>query len=122
MVLKQRTEDLSVAFKALGNPHRLSIVRELLARDLACCAGDRSADCTLDAASCNVGVIGESLAIDSSTLSHHLKELDHAGLIERARRGRQIYCRINRVRLEELWLFLIPRSASDLVPIGKTTN
>jgi len=106
MTNEQQTDNLSIAFKALGNPHRLSIVRELLARDLACCAGDRSSDCTLDAASCNVGVIGESLAIDNSTLSHHLKELDHAGLIERARRGRQIYCRVNRERLEVLRQFL----------------
>jgi len=111
--------DLSSAFKALGSPHRLAIVRSLVARELACCAGDRASDCTLDAASCKVGVLCESLEIDSSTVSHHLKELDRAGLIERARRGRQIYCRINRHRLEQLGLFLMPVNGADQV-IGGT--
>jgi len=122
MARKPHTQDLSVAFKALGNPNRLAIVRELLERELACCTTDRVSDCTLDPASCNVGGLGASLTIDASTLSHHLKELDHAELIERARRGRQIYCRIHRGRMEQLRLFLTPNSAGTHVRIGKRSN
>lgn len=103
---QKHRDDLSAAFKALGNPHRLAIVHTLLTREAACCVGDRKADCTLDPASCNVAELGAPLAIDNSTLSHHLKELDRAGLIERARRGREIFCRANRRRVDELRRFL----------------
>ncbi|MGH7604363.1 MAG: ArsR/SmtB family transcription factor [Gemmatimonadaceae bacterium] len=112
MPSKRQLQDLGEIFKALGSPHRVAIVSTLLKREMACCSGDRAANCTLDAASCNVGSIGESLDIDASTLSHHLKELDRAGLIERARRGRQIYCRVNRARLDQLRSFLTPPEVS----------
>jgi len=94
----------------------------LIERDLACCSGDRATDCTFDSASCKVGDLAESLAIDGATLSYHLKELDRAGLIERERRGRQIYCRINRRQLEELWRFLVPGDGGALVTIGRTAG
>jgi DNA-binding transcriptional ArsR family regulator len=111
---RQLSLDLSVAFKALGSPSRLAIISALLKQELTCCEGDRSADCTLDAAACNVGSLAESLKIDSGTLSHHLKELDYAGLIERSRRGRQIFCRVNRVRLEQMRRYLLPEKVETL--------
>lgn len=95
-------EALSRAFRALGHPHRLTIVRALVGRAAACCTADRADDCVLDPASCNVGDLGKLVDIAPSTLSHHLKELHDAGVIERAREGRYLYCRINEVVLDEL--------------------
>lgn len=94
--------ELSRAFRALGHPHRLTIVRALLGRAIACCSGDRVDDCVRDPASCTVGDLTELVDIAPSTLSHHLKELDDAGVIERARQGRHLYCRVNEARLDEL--------------------
>lgn len=97
---------LSRAFRALGHPHRLAIVRALLVRELACCAGERSEDCRLDPASCNVGALSTEVDVAPSTVSHHLKELDAAGVIERVRDGRFLYCRIRRGTLDLLADFL----------------
>lgn len=107
------TDGLSTAFKALGNPHRLAIVRLLLERDWACCDRERPEDCTLDPASCNVGELADRLSVAPSTTSHHLKELERAGLLEREREGRRLYCRVNTDILDRL------RSA--LEPAGRPT-
>ncbi|MFW6197689.1 MAG: ArsR/SmtB family transcription factor [Myxococcota bacterium] len=95
-------ETLSRAFRALGHPNRLTIVRALLGRAMACCSADRADDCTLDPASCHVGKLAELVDVAPSTLSHHLKELEDAGVIERAREGRFLYCRVNESLLAEL--------------------
>lgn len=102
--------ELHSAFQALGHPHRLAIVRRLRERALACCEGDRSEDCTMDPASCNVSELLESVPCAPSTLSHHLKELESAGVIERARDGREVLCRVNEARLGELARFLEPEA------------
>lgn len=60
----------------------------------------------MDPASCNVGELAEGLSIVPSTVSHHLKELAAAGLIERVRDGRFLYCRVNEARLGALASFL----------------
>lgn len=99
-------EHLSLAFRALGHPHRLRVVRALMERALACCSVERVQDCMLDPASCNVGSLAASVSCAPSTLSRHLKELEAAGIIERVRDGRFLYCRINRARMEELREFL----------------
>lgn len=100
--------DPSDAFRALGHPHRIAIVEELRKRALSCCEGDRVEDCALDPASCNVGALADALPCAPSTLTHHLKELERAGIIERARHGRQLLCRLNGKRLAELRRFLAP--------------
>lgn len=96
------TERLSRAFRALGHPHRLMIVHALIGRAVACCASDRADDCVRDGASCNVSELAKLVRIAPSTLSHHLKELQDAGVIERAREGRFLYCRTNDGMLAEL--------------------
>ncbi|MFW6201278.1 MAG: ArsR/SmtB family transcription factor [Gemmatimonadota bacterium] len=104
-------DELSRAFKALGHPHRLAIVRWLLGRTLECCEAERVEDCTMDPASCNAGELVEAVDVAPSTLSHHLKELENAGLVERVRDGRYILCRVRRDRLAELGRFLVTGDA-----------
>ncbi|MDH5612358.1 MAG: metalloregulator ArsR/SmtB family transcription factor [Gammaproteobacteria bacterium] len=84
-------------FKALSNPHRLQIFNILT----GCC--EPGTLCSTDEMmSCCVGDLDSQLNIASSTLSHHLKELHHAGLIEMQRNGKQVLCSINPATLAEV--------------------
>ena len=47
------------------------------------------------------GSLGERFNLAKPSLSHHLKTLLHAGLIDRERRGRQLFYRIQISALEE---------------------
>ena len=98
-------DDLSTAFKALGHPHRLAMVQRLIGEALACEASSAES-CQLDPACCDFATLASELGVGKSTVSHHLKELAQAGLIERVRNGRRLYCRVNENRLEELRSFL----------------
>ncbi len=83
--------------KALGNPHRLSIFQRLT----TCCAPGTV--CEIDEAiGLTVGEIGKELQIAPSTVSHHLKELHHAGLIKTRRNGKNIECWIEPEVLNQL--------------------
>ncbi|OOZ36362.1 ArsR/SmtB family transcription factor [Solemya velesiana gill symbiont] len=74
-------------FKALGNPHRLALFHRLT----SCCAPGTICDAE-SAAHISVGQLGEGMDIAPSTLSHHLKELNQAGLIEMRRNGKKVEC------------------------------
>lgn len=89
---------LAHAFKALSNPNRLAIFRKLV----ACCPDGRA--CNLEDSLC-IGELGESLSIAPSTLSHHIKELSQAGLVETIRQGKNIVCRVELDRVNELAAF-----------------
>lgn len=102
-------DDLNSAFKALGHPHRLAIVRRLLEQALSCCEADRPDDCTLDPTCCNFGTLADELDVGKATVSHHLKELERAGLVERLREGRRVYLRADLDRMETLRQFLDAR-------------
>jgi len=70
-------ESLSTCFKALADPTRLAIVNRLANRDVACV-------CEFN-----------SLGLSQPTISHHLKVLREAGLIEVAyKRGTFAYYRL----------------------------
>lgn len=71
--------DLARGFKALGDPVRLRLLSLIAAR-----AGDEVCVCDLTAA----------FDVTGPTVSHHLKVLREAGLIDCERRGTWVYYRI----------------------------
>lgn len=91
------TEKLSEAFKALSNPNRL----EIFLRLLNCC--ELGTTCSTEAMTgyC-VGELGKNLSVAPSTLSHHIKELQRAGLIDTQRKGQNVECSINSKKVDTL--------------------
>ena len=74
-------------FKALSNPHRLALFKRLM----SCC--EPGTRCSTDqAVRFCVGDLGQDVNIAPSTLSHHLKELNRAGLIQMQRNGKHVEC------------------------------
>lgn len=87
-------------FKALSNPHRLALFQRLA----TCCPPGTL--CMVDeAARYCVSQLGEGVDIAPSTLSHHLKELNRAGLIQMARKGKQVECWVEPQILDQLASF-----------------
>jgi ArsR family transcriptional regulator len=93
---KNETRRFAQLFKALSNPHRLAIFKLLT----SCCPP--GTECDIEAASRCVGDLGDRLAIAPSTVSHHLKELNNAGLIHMERKGKQVMCRVDPKTLTQL--------------------
>lgn len=84
---KDQLEELSEIFKALANPHRLSIFLRLASccePGTACCEDGDMQQCA--------GDVGRGLGLAPSTVSHHLKELRRAGLIKMERQGKRVRC------------------------------
>ncbi len=94
---------LAAAFKALSNPHRLTLFNRLL----NCCEPGTRCDAASATRFC-VGDLGEGLEIAPSTLSHHLKELNRAGLVEMARKGKRVECWVEPEKLKTLSQFFQP--------------
>ena len=86
-------EQLAKAFKALSSPNRLAMYLDLLAQEETsvahCCLGDLIA----------------RLEIGAPTVSHHIKELVNAGLIEVQRDGKFMRCRLNPTMRQRLAAF-----------------
>lgn len=98
-------DELSEAFKALGHPHRLALVRRLIDQAMTC-EPPSGESCELDPTCCDFAELAEEIGVGKPTVSHHLKVLRQAGLIERFQEGRRVHCRINEDRLSELRAFL----------------
>lgn len=92
---KHRVEVLS----ALSGSTRLRLMEILDRKELRC---EDPEDCGLDERCCDVGELAEKLGVSAPSVSHHLKELRRAGLIETTRQGRHVYCSLNRETFREL--------------------
>lgn len=87
-------------FKALSNPNRVKIFLRLV----SCCSPE-TPSCTDDRMRTCVGELGADLGIAPSTVSHHIKELNRAGLIKMERCGQTVRCRVDPATLKELESF-----------------
>ena len=90
-------EKLAEMFKALSNPHRLHIFVRLA----MCCQDGTRWNEDVFGCSC-IGEVAQDLEISPSTVSHHVKELRHSGLIRTERAGQQIRCWIEPETLQYL--------------------
>ena len=70
-------DSVAKALKELGHPTRLAVYRQLVK------AGHKGVA---------VGEVQGTLGIPGSTLSHHLKGLEAANLINQRREGRTLFC------------------------------
>ena len=90
----ENIEKFSEMFKALSNPNRLKIFMRLA----TCCVPGAASGIkeSPDSEDCIcIGDLGKDLGIVASTVSHHIKELNRAGLIQMERRGQKIDCWID---------------------------
>ena len=97
----KQADELAAIFRALGDPGRLRLLSFLAAQP-----GGEACVCNLT----------EPLGLSQPTVSHHLKVLTEAGLLERERRATWIYYRLRLERLGELCAALMPpkRLASSM--------
>ena len=95
-------DKLAKSFSALSNYQRLNIFQKICEKT-HCCFYDRSRnEVSADKYSCNVGDISRTFELAPATVSHHLKELKYAGLINMERKGKYIYLTPLQQPLEEL--------------------
>jgi len=89
---KEEIDQLSKAFKALSNPNRLKLFLNLM----------KETEMNVDEGGCFLAALIKNLPVGAPTVSHHIKELVHAGLIKTERSGKQLVCTINTAALERL--------------------
>lgn len=89
---EERSVDLARAFKALGDPVRLRLL-SLIASHV----GGEACVCDLT----------DAFDLTGPTISHHLKVLREAGIIDGERRGTWIYYRVRPATLEMLSSVLV---------------
>ena len=95
-----KSDRLAALFKVLGNEHRLRIYVRLT----QCCPPGTKCDIEGQLAPC-VSELGKDIGIVPSTLSHHIKELRLAGLIQIERNGQKRQCWVVPEALAELKSF-----------------
>jgi ArsR family transcriptional regulator len=83
---KGDAEELAALFKALADPARLRLLSFIAAQP--------------EGEAC-VCFLTEPVGLSQPTVSHHLKLLHDAGLLEREKRGAWVYYRVVPARLEE---------------------
>lgn len=95
----------AAAFSALGSEQRLLVLRAIVR------AGDQGA---------SIGVLGQRSGITGSTLTHHLKILSQAGLIQQVKQGRSIICvAANYDEMQALADFLLSECCADCATGGR---
>ncbi|MEM9321054.1 MAG: metalloregulator ArsR/SmtB family transcription factor [Pseudomonadota bacterium] len=88
----------ATCFAALGSEQRLSILRRLVR------AGPEGLP---------IGALGDDVGINGSVLTHHLKQLASAGLVQQCRDGRRILCSVDYNAVEDLSAFLVLECCAD---------
>jgi ArsR family transcriptional regulator len=93
------TKRIAGVMKALSNPNRLELFLEI-----ANASGEREYPAGKECCRCEcfVSEIVKRMKIGAPTVSHHLKELSNAGLIETERRGKFLVARINEEVVNEV--------------------
>lgn len=86
-------KQLTKIYKALSNEKRLEIFQNIL-------KGNSTS--FEDGCNCLISEIIQDLGIGAPTISHHLKELTNAGLIETEKSGKFLVARANKKILNEL--------------------
>jgi len=84
-------DEVVTILAALAQPNRLQIFRMLVV------AGESGM---------TPGMLGQTLEVPAATLSFHLKELTHAGLIEPQRVGRHLVYRAQYARMNQVLAYL----------------
>ena len=80
--------DLARMFKALGDPIRLRLLSRITSAP--------------DGEICVCDITGDDFEVSGPTISHHLKVLREAGLIDGERRGTWVYYRPQPANLDQL--------------------
>ena len=99
--MDNRFRDLVRAFKALADENRLKMLALVWEGQLRCeCMEDGC-----DETRCMNDLV-RSLGISQATVSHHIKELVTAGLVTTQKKGRWVYCQVDREGIARLREFL----------------
>ncbi len=94
---KKAVKRLSKAFKALSHPNRLQLFLNLI--------DETQGGATMDVEgvhTCFLTSLLGNLNVGASTISHHIKELANAELIETTREGKQLSVSIDHDMVREL--------------------
>lgn len=100
---KKPALDFAQAFKALSNENRLKVF-EIIRRGRGqgtLCKGEPPPPGVPDNAVCVCEIL-EQMPVTAPTLSHHLKELRHAGLVDVSSHGQWSYYNVRPGMLEAL--------------------
>jgi ArsR family transcriptional regulator len=95
---------MSKVFRALSNKNRLQLFLNLLDESRLDLAKGRTHDCFLAS-------IINNLRIGAPSISHHLRELESAGLIETSKEGKQLVCSIRPDAMADLALFFSSKAS-----------
>ena len=101
MIVQQNLElpEAASTFAALGSEQRLHVLRTLVRAGPAGLA---------------IGILGERSGVTGSTLTHHMKILSAAGLVQQVKDGRRIICIAAAFeRMHELSEFLLKECCAD---------
>lgn len=92
---------LAKIFKALSDENRVRILLHIYKNLRECCTEEM--ECTEE--NC-IKKLASFLQITVPTVSHHVKELVNAGLIKTQKKGRWVYCQIDKKSFAQVEQFL----------------